>query len=131
MNRKVLPVNVTNRSRERRAKVMDGVAVALLLAVSALLGVCAMLLAADAKADPSDEVLNYTSIYGPSAVCPVLDTHHTVTGVLGVLLAVVDDGFDEFDAGQIVGMSVIQYCPRHQPLLQQFVGVYGEKSVLA
>lgn len=33
--------------------------------------------------------------------------------------------------GQIVGMSVAEYCPRNQPLLDRFVAVYGDKAAVA
>ena len=112
-------------SRFRRAKVYDGLAVALLMAIMACLGV--VVFAASAKADPgvSDDVIDYTVRYGAGAVCPVLTEHHTVSGLLGVLLAIRDDGFSDYEAGQVVGLSVAEYCPENQPLLDRFVAVYG------
>ncbi len=115
----------TTTSRSRKARIMDAVAVALLLALAAALGCLAVLAAAPAKADATDAVIDYTTTYGPGAVCPVLDEHHTVNGVLGVLIGIKKDGFTNFEAGQIVGMSVAEYCPRNEPLLQQFVAIYG------
>jgi hypothetical protein len=114
-----------SKSRERKSRIMDGLAVALLLALAAALGVIAVLAAAPAKADVSDSVIDYAVTYGEGAICPVLDEHHTVNGVLGVLIGVKKDGFSNFEAGQIVGLSVSEYCPRNEPLLQQFVAVYG------
>ena len=114
-----------SKSRERKSRIMDGLAVALLLALAAALGVIAVLAAAPAKADVSDAVIDYATTYGEGAICPVLDEHHTVNGVLGVLIGVKKDGFSNFEAGQIVGMSVSEYCPRNEPLLQQFVAVYS------
>jgi hypothetical protein len=112
-----------SQSRRRKARWMDAVAVALLMALMAALGVVAF--AATAKADVSDSVIDYAVTYGEGAICPVLDEHHTVNGVLGVLIGIKKDGFSNFEAGQIVGMSVSEYCPRNEPLLQQFVAVYG------
>lgn len=113
------------RSRFRRAGILDGLAVALLMALMACLGV--VVFAASAKADPgvSDDVIDYTVRYGAGAVCPVLTEHHTVSGLLGVLLAIRDDGFSDYEAGQVVGLSVAEYCPENQPLLDRFVAVYG------
>ena len=112
-----------SKSRRRKARWMDAVAVMLLMALMAALGVVAF--AATAKADVSDSVIDYAVTYGEGAICPVLDEHHTVNGVLGVLIGIKKDGFSNFEAGQIVGLSVSEYCPRNEPLLQQFVAVYG------
>ena len=119
-----------SQSRRRKARWMDAVAVALLMALMAALGVVAF--AASAKADVSDSVIDYAVTYGEGAICPVLDEHHTVNGVLGVLIGIKKDGFSNFEAGQIVGLSVSEYCPRNEPLLQQFVAVYrGAETSIA
>ena len=112
-----------SQSRRRKDRWMDAVALALLMALMAALGVVAF--AASAKADVSDSVIDYAVTYGEGAICPVLDEHHTVNGVLGVLIGIKKDGFSNFEAGQIVGLSVSEYCPRNEPLLQQFVAVYS------
>ena len=115
------------RSRFRRAAILDGLAVGLLMTIMGALGV--VLFAASAKADNvSDDVLKYTVRYGAGAVCPVLSEHHTVNGVMGVLLAIRDDGFSDYETGQIVGLSVAEYCPENQPLLDRFIAVYGGDS---
>lgn len=121
-------LRLTSVSRHRKARIYDALAVALLLALAAALGVIAVLAAAPhAKADntASAAVLDYAATYGAGAVCPVLDTHRTVSGVMGVLVGIGRDGFSEYEAGQIVGISVTKYCPRNQPLLRQFIAVYG------
>lgn len=116
------------RSRFRRAAILDGLAVGLLMTIMGALGV--VLFAASAKADPnvSDDVIDYAVRYGAGAVCPVLSEHHTVNGVMGVLLAIRDDGFSDYETGQIVGLSVAEYCPENQPLLDRFIAVYGGDS---
>jgi len=121
-------VNAFSESRERRARRMDALAVILLMLTMAFLGT--VVFAASAKADPnvSDDVIDYAVRYGAGAVCPVLSEHHTVNGVMGVLLAIRDDGFSDYEAGQIVGLSVAEYCPANQPLLDRFVAVYGGDS---
>ena len=123
-----IPAMLFSTSRHRRAKLMDGLAVALLMALMAAFGVIVMLLAApSAKADiePTPAVLDYADRYGEQAICVVLDEHHSVSGLLGVLLAIEKDGFTPYQAGQIVGISVTEFCPRNAPLIQRFVQVYG------
>ena len=123
-------LRLTSVSRHRKARIYDALAVALLMALMAALGV--VVFAATAKADTiSDSVIDYAATYGEGAVCPVLDEHHTVNGVLGVLVGIGKDGFSAHEAGQIVGLSVSEYCPRNQPLLRQFVAVYGAETAVA
>lgn len=118
--------NLFSRSRERRARILDAVAVALLLAVTALLGVAIVLLSSgEAKADPiSPEVVSYTAHYG-GAVCEVLSEHPSNSGILGVMLAIEDDGLTPMQAGQVIALSVSEICPRHIPLIQAFIAHYG------
>ncbi len=117
-----------SKSRERRAKLMDAIAVTLLIVLMAALGV--LTFAATAKADDlAPSVVEYVERYGRDAVCPVLDDHNSVAGMLGVLLAIEGDGFTQFEAGQIVGVSVMEFCPRNQELMQRFVAVYGKTDV--
>lgn len=120
-----------SQSRFRRAKILDAIAVALLLALMAAIGCIVVLASAPtAKADNvSDDVLNYVSLYGEGAVCPVISKHYTTSGLLGVLTAIRDDGFSDYEAGQIVGISVSEYCPENYPLLERFMAVYGGSSV--
>lgn len=80
-----------------------------------------LLLAPPAKADP---VSNYTAMAAP-AVCSTLDSYPSVAGVTGVVQGVMNDsGFSAYDAGKVVGESVIGWCPRHVGLLQRFIAVY-------
>jgi hypothetical protein len=57
----------TGRSRERRARLYDRLAVALLLMLCAALGCIAVILATPAKADPDVDnvVFAYANTYGP------------------------------------------------------------------
>ena len=120
-----------SQSRFRRAKILDGIAVALLMALMAAIGCIVVLASAPtAKADNvSDDVLDYVSLYGEGAVCPVISKHYTTSGLLGVLTAIRDDGFSDYEAGQIVGISVSEYCPENYPLLEAFMARYGGSSV--
>lgn len=81
-----------------------------------------MVTAGEAHADP---VSNYAD-HAAYAVCGTLDEVPNFPGILGVLSGVQEDsGFSPYQAGQVVGMAVRDYCPRHLPLLQQFVAVYS------
>lgn len=92
--------------------------VALLLAASGLLG-AAVYFSAPARADGflSDRENDYVELFGYSAVCPTLDEHHSLPGVLGIASAITDDGFATDDAVDIINASVSTYCPRNWPLL--------------
>lgn len=115
------------RSRYRRAKLMDAIAVALLMAFMAALGV--IVFASTAKADNSQdaEAYAYAAHYG-SAVCAVLDDYTSVSGVLGVMDGITQDGLTPYQAGQVVGISVTELCPQHSWLLDLFIDRYGSSS---
>lgn len=114
------------RSRERRARRMDAFAVALLMVVSAMLGCLALLAANPAKADINDpDVIAYTALFG-GVVCDVLDAHPSIPGVLGVAHGIQEDsGFTAFQAGEVIGLAVVEICPRHVGLIQRFAAVAG------
>ncbi len=116
------------RSRFRRAKVYDGLAVSLLMALMACLGV--VVFAASAKADP-DDVAAWAAEYGP-AVCHNLDDHNSLAGVYGTGLGIMDyTGMSAEQAGEVIAMSVYRICPRHIALLERFVAVYGSEGQVA
>ena len=116
------------QSRKRRARLMDGLAVGLLLALMACLGV--ILFAASAKADPDSDAVAYASEYG-GTVCSVLDDgHNTIAGLTGIMLAIQKHGgLTAFQSGEVVGLSVAEICPRYTPLLRQFVTRYGKAAI--
>ena len=117
-----------SQSRERKARIYDGLAVALLMALMAALGV--ILFAASAKADPDSEAQAYAAEYGP-AVCSVLDDYPSVSGMLGIMQAIVEDGMTEYQAGEVVGISIYRLCPEYQGLAEKFVQRYGGTSAVA
>jgi len=82
--------------------------------------------AAPAKADVSeDEAAMY---YGP--VCATLADYPSSTdGVIGIGLALKDEGYSGYEAGQIVGLSVLNYCPEFIPILQAFAAQYAPQQV--
>lgn len=113
------------RSRFRRAKVYDGLAVGLLMVLMAALGV--VVFAASAKAEPDSDALAYAAEYGP-AVCSVLDDYPSVSGMLGIMQAIVEDGMTEYQAGQVVGISIYRLCPEYDYLAEKFMRRYGGDS---
>ena len=119
-------LRLTSVSRHRKARIYDALAVALLLALAAALGVLAVLSAAPAKADDVDNVVfAYTQVYG-SAVCETLDDgHDSVDGLTGILRSIVGDGLTPHQAGEVVAMSVIDGCPQYTPLLRAYVARSG------
>ena len=110
------------KSRFRRAAIYDGLAVTLLVALMACLGVVAF--AASAHADPDGASVAFAAEYGP-AVCQTLDDHDSIPGMLGVGLAIVDEGLSEEQAGEVIALSVREICPRHLDLLKAFIAYYS------
>jgi len=81
--------------------------------------------AAPAKADVSE---GESSIYyGP--VCATLADVPSVQGVIGIGLALKDEGYSGREAGQIVGLSVINQCPEFMPILRAFAASYAPGQV--
>jgi hypothetical protein len=81
--------------------------------------------AAPAKADVSeDEASMY---YGP--VCATLAEYPSVNGVIGIGLALKDEGYSGYEAGQILGLSVINQCPQFIPILRAFAAQYAPQQV--
>jgi hypothetical protein len=81
------------------------------------------LLAPDAHASPVED---YAAI-NAGRVCATLDDFPSVAGVTGVVQGVMEDGgFTPYDAGRIVGMAVMGWCPEHLPELRRFVAVYSQ-----
>ena len=120
------------RSRFRRARIYDGLAVGLLMTLMAALGV--VVFAASAKADPSSElepeVIAYTA-RNAGIVCSVLADHPSVAGLEGIMLAIEDNGLTPRQAGQVAALSVYEACPRYAYILDAFVAVYGPKGAVA
>lgn len=86
--------------------------------VTATMTMCA----APAKAQPSSSEVDYYA----SAVCATLDNGYaTLDGVLGIGVAIMEDGYTARDAGAIIAGSVIGTCPQYIPLLKKFVTRYG------
>ena len=78
--------------------------------------------AAPVKADTAVQV--YADRYA-GAVCNVLDEYPTFDGIIGIGTAIVEDGFTPRQAGQVMGIAVLEVCPRHTGLMNDFVNYYA------
>ena len=126
LEKAVRKFKVVDQSRARKARWHNGVAVAALILASVFLG--AIWWAAGAKADGAVDAWEWN--YGTTA-CAFLDTpgNRNITGLAGVILGAEEMGLTPEQAGQAVASSVIDYCPRHIPLLRLFVQRFGAKQV--
>ncbi len=76
--------------------------------------------AAPAKADPANEVA--------TLVCSSLDAQPTVDNVVAIVNDLVRFGATPQQAGQIVAISVMEYCTRNIPVVEAFVEQYADHS---
>lgn len=84
--------------------------------------------AAPAKADVVDAV---SQQYAP-VICEFFDEGNaSIDGIKGVGLALMGEGWTPREAGEIVGWSVVNQCPRYIPLLKAFIARYGSKNTAA
>lgn len=110
------------RSRERRARALDALAVALLFLLMAVFGAALFFLSApQAKADITDPVSVAYAAHWAGAVCGTLADHPTTNGVLGIIDAIEDQGLTTLQAAQVVTLSVSEACPYYQPILDAFI----------
>ena len=120
-----------NSSRYRRAGILDAIAVLLLMALMAALGV--IVYAASAKADVDGAALAYAERYG-GAVCSTLAEYPSISGVLGIVEAIEKDGLSPYQAGEVVGLSVTNLCPQYDGLIRAFASAainYGTTGQVA
>lgn len=107
-------------SRERKARYLDALAVALLMILMALFGcILVMLSAPHAKADPDSMVYAYAATFG-GAVCETLDEYPSFAGIYGIGDAIAEDGLTYHQAGQVIAISVAEICPQHLALVKSF-----------
>jgi hypothetical protein len=100
-------------------RLLAGVAAGAILAGAAMHTIAP----AHADSDLTHVQIAYIQAYGAGAICPVLDSHHTIPGVVGVMKGVMQDGFTAGEAVAVVNAAVATYCDRNWPLLQS-VGAY-------
>ena len=98
-------------------------------AAGLIVGTICVATAAVARSD--DEVaFAYAATFG-GAVCATLDDFPSFGGILGVASAIQDDGLSSYEAGQVIGLSVAEICPRHTRLMVAFMKVYGATESVA
>jgi len=120
-------VSNDNKSRERKARLYDGLAVTLLLLFSAVLGMILLILSSPAaKADAESNA--YAAHYA-GAVCNVLAEYPTTSGLQGILNSVQGDGLSAYQAGEAVALSVYESCPRYAYILDLYVARVGRSTV--
>lgn len=110
------------RSRERRARILDALAVLLLLATTAFLG-CAvvMLSTGTAKGDTNSATAYGWEMAGP--ICDNLDHFDASDAAfIGTAQGIVElTGMTWGDAGTAIYTAVDMVCPRHMGRLMSFV----------
>jgi hypothetical protein len=121
-----------SQSRERKAKVMDALAVILLFLLMGALGAATLLLVAPkAKADIDATSVAYAAHYA-DAICTTLAGHPTNNGVQGILSAIRDHGLTNLQAAGAVVLAVTDVCPQQTYILERFADRWGaieEKTV--
>lgn len=60
-----------------------------------------------------------------ATICAELDAEPTVSTVVIIGLALGDQGYSGYDAGQIVAEAVIDGCRQHIPLMIDFANTYS------
>lgn len=119
-------------SRERKARIMDGLAVVLLFLLMGALGAaCLLMVAPKAKADIDPVAISFAAHYA-DAICGTLTTYPTNDGVQGVLAAIQDQGLTNLQAAGAVVLAVSDVCPAQQYVLEKFADRWGaieEKTV--
>lgn len=106
-----------------------GSPIATLMLASVIIG-ASIGFSARAHADPiTDRARTYTDGHA-AAVCLTLDRYPTIAGIQGIGQAIVQDGLTYREAGQVIGMSVLQICPIHTPELEAFVAMYANAGTV-
>ena len=109
-----------SQGRERKAKVMDALAVILLFLLMGALGAATLLLVAPkAKADIDSVSVAYAAHYA-DAICTTLAGHPTNNGVQGIIAAIREDGLTNLQAAGAVVLAVSDVCPAQQYVLDRF-----------
>ncbi|MDM3894795.1 hypothetical protein [Mycobacterium intracellulare] len=87
---------------------------------------------AAAHADPIPQpVINYAA-HNASRVCAALDAAPTFPGISNTLDSIQrETGFNPLYSADVLVLSVDAVCPRHLPLLQNFVNTYAPATTPA
>jgi hypothetical protein len=121
-----------SQGRERKARIMDGLAAVLLFLLMGALGAATLLLVAPkAKADIDPTAISYAAHYA-DAICTTLAGHPTNSGVQGILAAIQDHGLTNSQAAGAVVLAVAEVCPAQKYILERFADRWAaieEKTV--
>lgn len=94
-------------------------------------GIIAIAAAPNAQAQPDRTSVAYAQQYG-QAICDTLDDYPNFDGIIGIATVIMDDdGLTPRQAGHAMALSVVDLCPWHLDLLDQFATSYGGKNTLA
>lgn len=106
--------------------------VTLSCAAGAAIAAATILIPPIAKADTHDDAIanQYANQYA-GAVCSTLADYPSVAGLTGILQAINQDGLTNYQAGEAVGISVINLCPQYTWIIDAFVNLHTPKSVTA
>jgi hypothetical protein len=86
--------------------------------------------AVEAKADTDSVVYAYAATFA-GAVCATLDDFPSFDGINGTAAAIVQDGLTDYQAGQVIGLSIVEVCPRHTRLMVAYVKTFGDVGAMA
>ena len=90
--------------------------------LAGVLAGAAICCAAPANADDA-RVRDYI-IVNSGRICQVLKEFPNDEGILGLGEAITDEGFTAFEAGRIIGDSVLMSCPQYSGLILRFTAKY-------
>lgn len=92
--------------------------------------VIAIAAAPHADAQPDRVAIAYADQFG-EAVCGTLNDYPSFDGIIGIASVMMDDGLSGRQAGQAIALSVIDLCPWHLALLDNFANSYNGQNTLA
>ncbi len=58
-------------------------------------------------------------------ICSVLDDYPSIQGVIGIGLALKDEGYSAYNAGVAIAEAVVNECPEYETLMRRFAAIYG------
>ena len=61
-------------------------------------------------------------------ICEVLDDYPSIEGVIGIGLALQDEGYSAYNAGVAIAEAVVNECPEHTTLMRRFIAIYSSDT---
>jgi hypothetical protein len=93
--------------------------VTIVVGVAITFGALACWGAGVADADPNDlNIMDYGTKHG-HAICQIFDRGDVSMDAL-IQAIMNDSGFNAHNSAQVIGFSIVNYCPKYQPLLTQW-----------